>query len=102
MSGRETNLTKNMSYDRILVLKPIEGTKGPLDTNGKVDPRLFTGDNQLHAKMDTEYGHWYVSYEKGLPAASLQQRWTSFPRMLQHLTEYYKQRNCYIAEIIDT
>lgn len=98
---RETNLTKNASADRILVLKPIEGLD-PKHTSGKVDPRLFTGENKLHARMDPEYGHWFVQYEMGTPALSLQQRWTSFNRLVNHLTEYFKQRNIYIAEIIDT
>lgn len=101
MSGRETNLTKNMSYDRILKLAPLEG-KTPTDVEGKADPRLFTGENKLHARMDPEYGHWYVQYEMGNIPTSMQQRWTSFPRMLLWIEEYYKKRNLRVIEIIDT
>lgn len=101
MSGRETNLTKNTSPDRILVLKPEEG-KDTLTSKGTVDNRLFTGDNKLHARMDPEYGHWYIQYEKGNPPPSLQQRWTSFTKLYNHISEYYKRRNIQIVEIIDT
>lgn len=100
MSGRATNLAKNNTYDRILKLRLIEGLTAT-STSGSVDKRLFKDENSLHAKMDLEYGHWYVQYEKGTVPPSLQQRWTSFSKMLQYVTEYYKRRNVEIAEITD-
>src|SRR5215469_16623162 len=98
MPGRDYNLTKNASIDRILKLQAIDGR--PQDVSGKVDPRLFTGENRLHAVMDPEYGHWYLRYEAGFLPSSLQQRWTSFPRLLTFTSEYFKRRNIEIIEII--
>ena len=98
MSGRETNLTKNHTPDRIVVLKPLGDVK---DSMGKVDNRLFSGENNLHAKMDLEYGHWYLQYESGSLPQPLQQRWTSFSRMRNFVTDYFKRRNVEIAEIKD-
>lgn len=100
MSGREYNLTKNHSPDRILVLKPIEGKEAET-ASGKVDPRLFTGKNRLHAVMDSEYGHWYLKLEQGQLTETMQQRWTSFPRLLDATKAYFLRRNIEIVEIID-
>lgn len=94
MSGRETNLTKNMSYDRIIKFKSIGDTK--------VDQRLVTGENKVHAVMDPEYGHWTISYEHGTAPTVLQQKFTSFPRLIAFVTDYYRKRNLEIIEIIDT
>ena len=40
--------TKLRSNNRTLVLKPVDGKKAASST-GLVDPRLFTGGNNLHA-----------------------------------------------------
>ena len=101
MSGRETNLVKNKSKDRILVLKPIEG-KDPLDNKGMVDKRLFSRENNLHALMDMEYGFWTVQYDSGIIPPAFQQKWTSFTKLYSFVSEYYKRRNVEIKEIIDT
>lgn len=100
MSGRDTNLVKNTSKDRTLVLKPIDG-KDALSAGGMVDKRLFTGGNNLHAIMDPEYGHWHVEYDSGTIPPAFQQRWTSFSKLQSFVSEYYKRRNVEITEIID-
>lgn len=99
MSGTETNLTKNHTRDRVLVLKPIEG-KDPKGSNGLVDKRLFTGDNKLHAVMDPEYGHWYVKFDMGVVPPQLQQRWTNFAKLYHFVQEYYLTRDIEIKEVI--
>ena len=101
MTGRADNLVKNTSKDRVLVLKPIEG-KDQLNTKGMVDKRLFTRENNLHAVMDPEYGHWHVEYDSGVIPPVFQQRWTSFSKLYNFVSEYYKRRNVQITEIIDT
>ena len=101
MTGRADNLVKNASKDRVLVLKPIEG-KDTLNTKGMVDKRLFTRENNLHAVMDPEYGHWRVEYDSGIIPPAFQQRWTSFSKLYNFVTEYYKRRNVQITEIIET
>ena len=101
MTGRETNLVKNHTADRVLVLKPIEG-KDALSSKGMVDNRLFTRENNLHAIMDEQYGHWHVEYDKGVIPPDFQQRWTSFSKLYNFVSEYYKKRNIQIQEIIDS
>jgi hypothetical protein len=100
MSGRESNLIKNASKDRTLVLKPIEGSD-TLDSKGMIDKRLFTGTNQLHALMDPEYGHWRVKFDSGIVPPPLQQTWTTFSKAYAAVSEYYKRRNVQIIDVID-
>ena len=100
MSGRADNLVKNRSSDRILVLSKIEGLPS-LTSKGLVDDRLFNGGNRLHAIMDPEYGFWSVRYDEGLVPQPLQQRWTSFTRLFDFVSGYFKRRNIEIKEIID-
>lgn len=78
----------------------MEG-QDPTNSAGMVDKRLFKGGNNLHAKMDEEYGHWYVQFESGIIPKELQQRWTSFPKCYDYVDNYYKPRKIEIKEIID-
>lgn len=100
MSGRPTNLIKNHSKDRTLVLKPIEGAD-VLNSKGMVDKNLFTGKNELHALMDEEYGHWSVQYKDGIIPPAFKQKWTSFAKLHKFVSEYYRLRNIQITDIID-
>jgi hypothetical protein len=101
VTGRPTNLVKNKSKDRILVLKPIEGAD-ILNSKGMVDKRLFSRENNLHAIQDEQYGFWSVQYDSGVIPPVFQQRWTSFTKLYDFVSEYYKRRNVEIKEIIDT
>lgn len=86
--------------DRILVLRPIDGTK-PKSSTGLVDPRLFNGTNALHAIQDPRTCNWYFKYEQGGLPEPLKQRFTSFNLALEHARVYYKSRNTQIVEVID-
>lgn len=99
MSGRETNLTKNNTTDRIITLKPMEG-KTVVSTSGKVDQRLFSGENRLHAIRDAEYGLWTLQLEHGSLGQALNQRWTSFPKLYEAAKQYFGRRNVEITEVI--
>lgn len=90
----------NRSNDIVLVLKPKEG-KSPLDVIGQVDNRIFDGNNNLHAILDTQTCLWYLRYEKGVLPRPFQQRFTSYRKMLEFVTQYYDRRNVEIAEIRD-
>lgn len=72
-----------------------------MNGKGMVDNRLFTGENELHAMMDPEYGHWYVQYKSGIIPSVFQQRWTSFTKLYDFVVQYYKRRNVDVTEIID-
>lgn len=91
--------SKMRSTDRILVLRPIEGSKAKSST-GLVDPRLFKGDNNLHAIMDP-MGLWYCRLDQGVIPPELKQQFTSFAKLLKHIQEYYKTRNIEIVEVKD-
>lgn len=90
---------KMLSEDRILVLKVREG--GPKSSTGIVDHRLFNGDNKLHAMFDKEYSMWYLKYDSGKIPPQLDQKWTSFPKLLETTTGYFNKRNIDIKEVID-
>lgn len=91
---------KNRKIDIILVLKPIDG-KGPKDVTGLVDRQLFTGGNNLHAKMDIQTCLWSLSYDRGVLPQPLKQKFTGFAPLMKFVKEYMKNRNVEVAEILD-
>jgi hypothetical protein len=92
--------SKMRSPDRILVLEHIPGLS-PKKNTGLVDTSLFTGTNQLHAKMDPETTFWSFQYERGVLPEPLKQKFTSFKVLMKHADEYFKKRNIQIKEIKD-
>lgn len=91
---------KLRNTDRILVLKPIEG-KNTLSSTGLVDPRLFNGDNKLHAVMNLQNTTWSFKYDAGGLPEPLKQKFTSFSKCLEHAKQYFTRRNIDITEVID-
>lgn len=89
---------KMKSDDRILVLKPMEG-KTALSSTGAVDKRLFNGENTLHAVYDDMKGLWRMNYDVGGLPGGLQEKFTSFPQLLEHARSYFKRRNVNITEV---
>ena len=96
----ELRRTKNRSIDRVLSLELIDG-KAQMSSTGLVDRGLFTGDNKLHAIMDTSTCLWYCKYERGSPPPALQQKFTSFKRLFEFVKNYFSKRNINIKEIVD-
>lgn len=92
--AKNTNVRSN---DRVIALAPREGAKNVL---GLVDPRLFTGENKLHAVME-DNGLWALHYDKGIAAEPLRQKFTSFPKAMKTIKEYYNKRNIDVKEVID-
>ncbi len=93
-------VSKERSSDRILVLQTMEGEK-PLSSMGIIDPRLFNGENKLHAVRDARNSLWSLKYEMGSVPEILKQRFVSFPSLMQHTTKYFNRRNIQIVDIID-
>ena len=87
------------SSDRIIVLEPIPGQK-PKTSSGLDDPRLFSGENKLHAVMEPNC-LWYLKYEMGGLPEPLKQKFTSFPRALAHVKQYFLKRGVQVKEVID-
>jgi len=88
------------SLDRVLVLKIKDG-KLPTSSTGMVDTRLFSRDNNLHAKMNTTNSLWSFAYDEGMLPQPLKQQFTSFSKALKCAREYFEKRNVEITEVID-
>lgn len=93
-------IKKNLNPDRILVLSPIDG-KAPLTSIGTTDPRLFTGENKLHAVKDLQTCLWSCKFEMGVVPPYLKQQFTTFNALRKTVEDYYKKRNVQIKEVID-
>ena len=92
--------SKMRSPDRILVLKTIDDKK-PLSSKGIVDPRLFTGENKLHAIMDIQTSLWRFKYDQGIVPPPLKCQFTSFTALKKHAEDYFRTRNIEIIEVKD-
>lgn len=89
---------KIRSYDRILVLEKIDPENK--DT-GLMDPRVFTGKNNLHAVMDTSTCMWSLKYEHGIVPEAIRYRFTNFKTLLDQVGVYLKTKNIKIVEVLD-
>lgn len=92
--------SKMKSPDRVLVLKVKEGMK-PISTTGAADPRLFTGENKLHAIMDPMTCLWRLKYDMGIVPESLKGTFTGFQALKKFAIGYYDKRNIDIVEVKD-
>lgn len=95
----ERRKNKMNSDDRILVLKVIDGKKA-MNSSGLVDPRLFTGENRLHAVFDPRTGMWNMRYETGGLPGALQQKFMEFSDLVEAAKKYYAGRNIEIVDIL--
>jgi hypothetical protein len=91
---------KLASSDRVLVLEVIDGQK-PLSSTGLVDPRLFTGENKLHAIKDTQTCLWHLKYDQGIVPPPLKGQYTGFNQLKKFCEDYFQKRNMRIKEVID-
>lgn len=96
------NSMNTASPDRVIKLEVIDD-KLPKSSTGTVDTTLFTGGNNLHARINPETMMWTVHYEKGaVPGNLKEQRWTSFARLYKDLELYFKDRNIKITEVVQS
>lgn len=91
---------KNMSFDRILVLKPREGVS-TLNSKGMVDNRLFSGKNRLHAIRDSQTSFWSLRYDEGIVPEQLKQSFTTFQKMYDFVKGYFARRNVDLVDVVD-
>lgn len=95
------NAERMRSSDRVLELAPMEGKKA-LDTNGMADPRLFTGEQKLHLKMDPSSCLWYFQWENaGILPGALKGKYTGFKSGIKFAEDYFKKRNIQITQVRD-
>ena len=92
--------TNHRSADRILELSVIDGKK-PLSSSGLIDPRLFNGDQKLHAVMDPQTSLWSFKYSEGILPQPLKGTFTGFTALRKFAEDYFKKRNIEIKEIKD-
>lgn len=89
------------SSDRVLELAPMEGMS-PLNNQGLVDKRLFTGEQKLHVKMDPSTCLWYFQWEhNGVIPGGLKGQFTGFKSALKHAENYFRQRNVQVTKVVD-
>lgn len=94
----KTNVRSN---DRILSLEVIDGEKAKSST-GLVDTRLFTGEQQLHLKMDPQTCFWYFQYgNNGVIPEPLRCKFTGVKAAIKYAEDYFQRRNIKIKEIKD-
>ena len=91
--------SKMLDDDRVLVLRVIEGKKAA-DAAGKLDPRLFSGENRLHAVFDPRTGMWNMKYEMGGLPGALQVKFMEFSDLKSYAEEYFKTRNIEIVDVL--
>jgi len=94
------NYKYNLAKEVELILKPAAG-KTPKDVLGALDKRLYTGENTVTLSMDPQYCLWTVKYRYGAVPEKLQGRYTSYYKILELVTNYFKKRNVEIVEIKD-
>jgi len=97
---QQLELSKMRSYDRVILLKPMEG-KEVISSTGKVDPRLFDGGNKLHGVYNVNTGLWELKVENGSIAGGLQGQFSDFERLLIHVTSYFNRRNIEVVGVRD-
>lgn len=97
---QEAEQAKMRSYDRIILLKPMEG-KEVLSSAGAVDARLFKGGNKLHAIYNVTTGLWELKVESGSIAGGLQGQFSEFEQLLNYVTSYFKRRNVEVTGVQD-
>lgn len=97
----EERRKKKMKSDhRIIVLRLMEGKK-TIDSGGRPDPRLFTGENKLHAQFSHQTGMWKLHYDFGAIPGGLQNLFTTFPETLDHVKTYFSKRNIEVIDVVD-
>lgn len=83
--------------NRVLVLERFDPKN---KDHGLVDPRVFTGANNLHLLSDDK-GMWSFKYDRGIPPAPLREKFTDPKSALNHATNYLKTKNIKIVEVLD-
>lgn len=84
--------------DRILVLSKIDPKNK--DT-GMFDPKVFSGENNLHVVMDLITGLWTFRYERGIIPGAMKGRFSSFKEAYNFAEAHLKTKNIKIIEVLD-
>lgn len=85
------------SIDRIIKLEKVDPKKKDA---GVFDPRVFTGENNLHAVM-ADNCMWTLKYEHGAIPPALRMKFTDFKSLYIFVDDYLKNKNIKITEVIE-
>lgn len=97
-----SNMSNLSSPDRVIKLEVMDD-KLPKTSMGMVDASLFTGENNLHARIDPQNMMWTLHYERGaIPGGLKDQKWTSFSKLYKDLELYFNNRNIKITEVVQS
>lgn len=83
--------------DRILKLEKYD----PKQRTDLIDPKVFTGDNNLHVVADQATALWTFKYEHGHVPPQLRYKFTDFNTAKAHAESYFKTKNIKIVDVID-
>lgn len=86
------------STDRILVLERVNKADKHI---GLIDPKVFTGDNNLHAVMDPSTCMWTFKYEHGMVPPQLRSKFTDFNTLKKHAEIYFNTKSIRITGVKD-
>jgi len=86
--------------DRVISLKVKDGEKVKSNI-GLLDPRLFSGENKLHATIDGQTSLWSLHYDSGILPQQLRQKFTGFSKLMSFVTDYFARRNIEVKEVFD-
>lgn len=83
--------------DRILKLEKFD----PKQKTDLIDPKVFTGGNNLHVIEDLSTNLWTFKYEHGHVPPQLRNKFTDFKTAKAHADNYFKTKNIRIVQVID-
>lgn len=88
------------SSKRVMTLEKIPGLENKT-TASLIDRKLFEGETKLVAVLDDQFALWSVHYTDGILPEALKQRFTSFTKLYDYCSKYFKTRGIRIANVID-
>lgn len=100
MVDHAANQIKQLSNDRVFVLRPMEG-ESQRKASGTVDKRLFTGSNRLHAIRDGQTSLWSLKYDAGILPEPLKQSFTTFQKVRDFVANYFERRGVQVTEVLE-
>lgn len=77
----------------------MQGTEDK--AHGLIDDRLFKGGNNLHAVKVPGGNMWTCKMEAGILPVALRQTFTSYVKLINYITDYFKRRGVEVVNVED-
>lgn len=88
---------KMHSEDRMLNIEHIPNAK----STSLIDPKLFTGEQEIHAVRGPFDNLWRVKYNKGTLPTPLKQSFTNFQQLFNFCVAYFGRRGVKVTGFTD-